>query len=100
MGGFRITVADRDESFMCDAEQDVLSAMLRHGRHDIAVGCRGGGCGACRVQVLSGAFRTRKMSRAQVSVEDAAAGIALACKLLPSEDLVLQALGRKAAMSD
>lgn len=94
MDVFRITVAERGESFSCDAEQDVLSAMLRHGGQGIAVGCRGGGCGACRVQVLAGAYRTRKMSRAQVSVEDEAAGIALACKLVPSEDLVLRPLKR------
>lgn len=95
MSGFRITVAGGGETFTCAAGQDVLSAMLRQGRAGIKVGCRGGGCGACRVQVLAGDYRTGKMSRAQVSVEDEGAGICLACKLLPEGDLVLQPLGAR-----
>jgi hypothetical protein len=48
----------------------------------------------CRVQVLGqGSFRTLKMSRAQISVDDAAAGICLACKLIPEGDLLLRPLG-------
>ena len=98
---FRILLSDSGESFDCREGQNVLAAMEALGRRGIPAGCRGGGCGICRVQVLAGgAYRTLKMSRAQVSVEDEAAGIALACKLLPSGDLVLRSLGRKVSMSD
>jgi len=98
---YRITLADSGEAFPCTARQNVLAAMESLGRKGIPVGCRGGGCGICRVQVLgSGGYRTLKMSRAQVSVEDAAAGICLACKLIPERDLTVRALGllRKAIM--
>ncbi|MCP5199632.1 MAG: 2Fe-2S iron-sulfur cluster binding domain-containing protein [Gammaproteobacteria bacterium] len=91
---FTITVADTGERFPCAEGQNVLAAMVRLGRRDIPVGCRGGGCGICRVQVLGAArYRTLKMSRAQVSAADEARGIALACKLLPEADLTVKALG-------
>ena len=91
---YQITVEGTPERFACMAGQNVLAAMERRGRKGIPVGCRGGGCGVCRVQVLgAGAFRTLKMSRAQVSPADEAAGICLACKLIPESDLTLRPLG-------
>lgn len=91
---FTIAIADSQERFPCKDGQNVLLAMERLGRKGIPVGCRGGGCGVCRVQVLGGAaFRTLKMSRAQISEADEAAGICLACKLLPEADLTIRPLG-------
>ncbi|MGR9091142.1 MAG: 2Fe-2S iron-sulfur cluster-binding protein [Gammaproteobacteria bacterium] len=91
---FRIAIADSNEQFTCKDGQNVLLAMERLGRKGIPVGCRGGGCGICRVQVLGGgAYRTLKMSRAQVSEVDEAAGVCLACKLLPEGDLTIRPLG-------
>jgi ferredoxin len=91
---FHITLADSGTQFVCKDGQNVLAAMERLGRRGIPVGCRGGGCGICRVQVLEGAcYRTQKMSRAQISEDDLAAGICLACKLIPEGDLTLRALG-------
>lgn len=91
---FRIVIADSDEAFDCKPGQNVLAAMERLGRKGIPVGCRGGGCGICRVQVLGESrYHTLKMSRAQVSEADEAAGICLACKLIPESDLNLKPLG-------
>lgn len=91
---YAITISDTGESFSCSAGQNVLAAMERLGRRDIPVGCRGGGCGVCRVQVIGRPrYRTLKMSRAQVSIGDAAQGICLACKLIPEQDLTLKMLG-------
>ena len=92
---YEITVADSGECFSCRDGQNVLLAMERLGRQGIPVGCRGGGCGICRVQVLGeGRYRTMKMSRAQVTAADQAKGICLACKLIPEGDLELRALGQ------
>jgi ferredoxin len=91
---YRITIADGDEDFPCKDGQNVLRAMERLGRKGIPVGCRGGGCGICRVQVLdNGQYRTLKMSRAQISVEDEEVGMCLACKLIPQGDLRIRPLG-------
>lgn len=91
---FEITIAETGEQFVCKDGQNVLAAMEKLGRSGIPVGCRGGGCGICRVRVLgNGAFRTLKMSRAQVSEADEAMGICLACKLIPEGPLTVRPLG-------
>ena len=91
---FEITIAGINERFSCKENQNVLAAMERLGRKDIPVGCRGGGCGVCRVQVLGDAkYHTLKMSHAQVTRKDEARGICLACKLIPEDDLTVKPLG-------
>ncbi len=91
---YEITISDSGDSFFCKEGQNVLLAMERLGHRGIPVGCRGGGCGICRVQVLGvGKFRTKKMSRAQVSADEEAKGICLACKLIPEGDLQIRTLG-------
>ena len=95
---FTISIEDSGETFTCDEDQNVLAAMERLGRKGIPVGCRGGGCGICRVQVLGHAedgetYRTLKMSKSQVSDDDRQNHIALACKLVPLADLVVKPLG-------
>lgn len=66
--------------------------MSRGGRA-IPVGCRGGGCGVCRVRVLDGRYTTGVMSAACVTPEEKEQGVALACKLFAESDLSLQVLG-------
>ena len=91
---FNITIADTDDVFHCKPDQNVLQAMERLGRKGIPVGCRGGGCGICRVRVLDdGEYRTLKMSRAQISEADEADRLCLACKLIPQSDLRIQPMG-------
>ena len=95
---FTISIADSTDSFTCESDQNVLAAMEKLGRKGIPVGCRGGGCGICRVRVIGDAkldrdYRTLKMSKAQVSDADREHGIALACKLLPLADLEVEPLG-------
>lgn len=81
---------DGNEPFPCSEDEKVLIAMERLGRDDIFVGCRGGGCGICKVKVVSGAYRTGKMSRLQVSEDEEAAGFALACRLYPLDNLQIE----------
>src|SRR5262245_21385288 len=86
---FSIRVDGAADAFACDADTPVLIAMERSGRKAIAVGCRGGGCGTCRVWVRAGSYRTGRMSRGHVTVEEERQGYARACKLFPLEDLLL-----------
>jgi len=92
---FRIRVADTSLDFACGEGQTVLAAMSAAGKKCMTVGCRSGGCGVCRVQVLDGQFETGLMSRAEVCEGDRAKGIVLACQLLPRSDLQIKVLGRK-----
>ncbi len=91
----RIYIENCSESFDCVATQNVLRGMECLGRKGIPVGCRGGGCGVCKVRVLRGHYRTEKMSRACVSAEQQQQGYALACRLYADEgDLHVQVVGK------
>ncbi|MBA4355156.1 MAG: ferredoxin [Novosphingobium sp.] len=85
----RIRIVDGAE-FDCGKEERVLIAMERSGADDIGVGCRGGGCGICRIRVVGGDYKTGKMSAEKVSEVDRAAGFALACRLYPEADLLIE----------
>ncbi|MCC2657990.1 MAG: ferredoxin [Panacagrimonas sp.] len=91
---FQIAVPEVALSFPCRDDQTVLGAMIQAGASALQVGCRGGGCGVCRVQVLEGRYETGTMSHAQVGQADRDQGIVLSCQLFPRSDLSLRALGR------
>ncbi|NDW43878.1 2Fe-2S iron-sulfur cluster binding domain-containing protein [Ruegeria sp. PrR005] len=77
---------------ICREDERVLYALERDGRAGpkaVRVGCRQGGCGACRVRIVSGGFETGKMSRAHVTKEEQDQGYVLSCRLYPRSDLVL-----------
>jgi ferredoxin len=78
-------------TFPVGAGRKVLHDMAMSGRSPLVVGCRGGGCGACRVRVLDGTFDVLRMSARHVTPDDLAAGIVLACRIVPTSDLVVEA---------
>lgn len=88
----QVGIPDTGESFCCPADMAVLEAMERASCKGIPVGCRNGGCGACKVQVRSGEYVRRKMSRAVLSPAEAAEGLALACRIYPLSDLQVTAV--------
>jgi len=90
---YAVSVEGAEASFTCSEDVSVLVAMHALGRSDIAVGCRGGGCGVCKVRVVSGRYAIGKMSRAHVTVEDERRGDVLACQIRPRSDLVVRPLG-------
>ena len=49
-----VTIADTGESYRCAEHRSVLEGMEALGKKGIPVGCRQGGCGVCKVQVLEG----------------------------------------------
>ena len=90
MPDYVITEQHSQQSFTCKRDEFVLKAMENHGLHAIAVGCRGGGCGVCRVKVIAGSYKCARMSKAQVSTEQQQQGYALACRLKPTSDLLIE----------
>ncbi|MEK7943673.1 2Fe-2S iron-sulfur cluster-binding protein [Pigmentiphaga sp. YJ18] len=83
--------------YTCEDGQTLLAGMESHGRRDIPVGCRGGGCGVCRVRIVQGPYAAGRMSRAWVGAEDEARGIVLACRTRPLGNVVVEVVGREAA---
>ncbi len=91
----RITIEGSSAEFACRSDQSVLDAMAGRSNAAIVIGCRSGGCGVCRVQVLSGSYELGVMSIDEVSHECRSKAIVLACRLTPTSDLHLRALGKR-----
>ncbi|MFH1658155.1 MAG: 2Fe-2S iron-sulfur cluster binding domain-containing protein [Pseudomonadota bacterium] len=93
---YNVVVEETGESFRCSSRESLLVGMERLGRKGIPVGCRGGGCGVCKVEITEGSYHKRIMSREYVSVEDEAAGRVLACRVSPISDIRVKVLGKMA----
>ena len=52
--GYEIRETLSGQTFRCLPDQSVLSAMEQQGKRCVPVGCRGGGCGLCKVRVMAG----------------------------------------------
>ncbi len=91
---FSVLIENTGERFNCSSSQNLLRGMEVLGRKGIPVGCRGGGCGVCKVHILSGEYHTQRMSRSCLSVEEEAEGIVLACKAFPDSDVTLRVIGK------
>lgn len=91
---FMIHIANTGEDYACPGTVDLLRGMEALSRKGIPVGCRGGGCGVCKVRIHSGLYHSLKMSRAYVSREEEAEGVVLACRTFPHSELHLQVLGK------
>lgn len=91
---YTVVIEETGESFRCSPLETLLVGMERLGKKGIPVGCRGGGCGVCKVEITAGTYVKRVMSREYVSVEDEAAGRVLACRVKPTSDIRLQVLGK------
>ena len=63
---------------------------LKNMPRKLPVGCRRGGCGICRVRVVTGEFRADTMSRAHISAEDEQKGLVLSCCIYPLSELSLR----------
>lgn len=86
----QIHVVNRDQHFMCSENQTLLMGMANRNVEAINIGCRGGGCGVCKIRILSGAFEAKRMSKAHISEGEQRQGFMLACRVFPRTDLVIE----------
>ena len=84
---FNQSTGDR---FPCSQGQSVLKAMEAAGKKCVPVGCRGGGCGFCKIRITEGNFECGKMSRAHVPPTALKNGEVLACRVFPTTDLTIE----------
>jgi ferredoxin len=89
-----VRIEETGESFACREAETALNALARSGRKGIPLGCRGGGCGVCKVEVVEGHFSKRPMSRCHVSEAEEACNHVLACCIVPESDLQLRVVGK------
>ncbi len=94
MTAFTVTVVDDGSAYRCTDTRTLLEGMEALGKKGIPVGCRGGGCGVCKVQILSGAYTKRVMSREHISEQEEADGFVLACRVRPTSEVHLRVIGK------
>lgn len=78
-----VRVGDREVS--CTQDQSILDAFLRAGVW-MPNSCNQGTCGTCKVQVLAGAVDHGDSPLDTLTVDERAAGLALACQARPCGD--------------
>ncbi len=87
---FTIFVTNRDQQYVCSDSESILIAMEKVNARCIHVGCRKGGCGICKVKIITGTYKTYRMSKAHINSNDDNAGFALACQVYPTSDLHIE----------
>ncbi len=93
---YQVDITNTEERYACAGSATLLAGMEALARRGIPVGCRGGGCGVCKVRIEAGQVRTDKMSQCHISAADEAAGYVLACRAYPCSDLRLSAVDKLA----
>lgn len=91
----QVTIDQTGESYPCAIGESLLQGMIRLGRKGIPVGCVNGGCGVCKVKILTGQTQVLgPVSRAHVSEEDEMQGYTLACRAGPENEVRLEVAGK------
>jgi CDP-4-dehydro-6-deoxyglucose reductase len=86
---FQITIQPSGHRFAVPADDTILNAALEAG-YTLPYGCRNGGCGACKGQVLEGTVAHGNAQPHALTEADKAAGKALFCCARPISDLVIE----------
>jgi ferredoxin len=93
MRSHHISIANPEVQYECQPDTNLLEGMTRLGLKGIPLGCRGGGCGICKVQIISGNYTRGVMSREHISEEDERCHHGLACRIYPQGDLEVKITG-------
>ena len=87
-GLYTITFHPLGDTVVCRADETVLSAILRSGAK-VVFGCRGGGCGTCKMRRTSGHVEYGRCSAAVLSEDEKREGLFLSCQARPLSDLTV-----------
>ena len=85
----RITLSPVGDTLMCGLEEIVLTAILRSGA-SVMFGCRGGGCGTCKMRLISGLVDHGRCSAAVLPAEERESGWFLSCQARALSDLTVE----------
>ena len=89
---YTITLSPMGDTVSCKAEETVLAAILGSGA-SVRFGCRGGGCGTCKMRVISGQVAHGRCSAAVLPEEEKQSGWFLSCQARPLSDLTIELRG-------
>lgn len=91
---FSITIDGTNCTSVCSRGENILVSMARSNVNRIPSGCHGGGCGVCKIRILSGEYKTGRMNRDVLPLEDEQKGYSLACKTFAEGNLEIVVVGR------
>ena len=92
VGSYAITLGPIGDTVVCRRDETVLSAILRSGAK-VAFGCRGGGCGTCKMRLISGNVERGRCSAAVLLREEEENGSFLSCQAQAVTDLTVELTG-------
>lgn len=95
MREFTVTVLG-GERFPCREDEPLLAAMRRAGCGPITHGCYGGGCGVCKMKLVSGKVKQfQPMSRAHITPQEEREGYILLCCAKPLSEVQIESIDPK-----
>jgi len=86
---YTITLRPVGGTVACGPEETVLAAILRAGA-SVMFGCRGGGCGTCKMRLTSGQIEHGRCSAAVLLEEEKQCGWFLSCQARARSDLTIE----------
>jgi ferredoxin len=87
--GYCIKVKPDDRTIFAKDNDYILDTAIRNGVK-IKVGCKGGGCGICKIQILEGDVDRGHSARSVLPLNEIEDGFALACQTRPNSDVVIK----------
>lgn len=85
-----VAVDGYDVELDCRAGESIMGTLSRHG-FTYRIGCRRGGCGFCKVDLLHGEVQyDRVVSAAVLSPAERDDGVCLSCRAVPVGDVVIR----------
>lgn len=84
-----ITFTPVGETVACHPDETVLAALLRSGAK-VLFGCRGGGCGTCKMRLVAGRVDHGRCSAAVLPDDEKAKGAFLSCQARPLGDVTVE----------
>jgi ferredoxin len=87
-GVYTITLKPIGDVVSCGAGESVLAAILRSGA-SVVFGCRGGGCGTCKMRLISGQVEHGRCSATVLPEEEKTNGWFLSCQARALGDLTV-----------
>jgi ferredoxin len=89
-GGPDVTVLPDGVRVRAGVGETVLAALGRAGLR-YRIGCRRGGCGVCKIQLLAGEVRyERPVADSVLSDDEKVAGICLSCRAVPLTNVLVE----------
>ncbi len=73
-----------------DPDDTVLAGLHKAG-YAYTVGCRRGGCGICKIDVIDGEFSyNRPVADSVITAKERTDGTCLSCRAVPQSDLIIE----------